>query len=182
METTPTRLTGDFLRISATDTLAVIGEILDYLTREEMTFKLKHPRDELELNRYERDQLGFTHLRFQRVHKDIPVHQATLDFHINPKNILYRYQGNYPATFDAEPEDTAIDDQQLVSLAGEALDTSLIKIEEKTLIYWLQKGQPVLCWKLIATTTPTQPWQLILDAGSFEIYSTLNLNQTGGTQ
>lgn len=83
--------------------------LMIFLRENSEIFKIQAPEMELKLLRSDDDELGFTHYRYARLIKEVPVYGDELILHVNNKSQLYMVNGQYHPTglLDSEPALTA---------------------------------------------------------------------------
>ena len=136
---TPKRLAGDLMKIKKQKN--TISDIFKLLQRESH-FKLDNPKKELHLLKNEQDELGFQHLTFGRMYKGINIWGDELKFHINNKNELYLFDGDYqpslPSNFSISPKLT---NRQAEETALKTLSLDYAQKEETKLLLKIGKNK-----------------------------------------
>ena len=172
---TPKRLVGAILQIKNADDAA--AELYSMIAHEPI-FKLAHPQKELRLLKSEKDNLGYLHLTFARVHAGIEIWGDELKFHINDKNELYLFDGNYqpslPDEFSASPTLTS---EEAEEAAKQTLTLSYANRDETKLFIFPSNLEYRTTWRVIVGKTQLSPdqWECLVDAETGDILYKSNL-------
>lgn len=109
-------------------------------------FKLSDPQKELRLKQAEGDALGFTHYRYERVHKGIPVLQDEVILHVNAQSVLYRFDGHYHPSFGLKAEPSVSGEKA----GGIALDAAasrrMERVDRAELVFYPAPSGMRLAW------------------------------------
>lgn len=73
---------------------------LKFIEEHSALFRLENPREELEVNRLETDELGLTHIRFDQVYDGLKVRSCQLGVHLRSDGSVYYFNGTYFPTPD----------------------------------------------------------------------------------
>lgn len=174
--TTPTHLSGTLYTFSSDEPDVILTELFEYIQTNQSTFHLIQPEEELQLEKQTKDELGFRHITLQRVHQAIPLKEEKLVFHVNKDKELYMFQGKYHPSLEKSRIASRFSQKKLAKITAKALDEKY-DIQENSLLYVFQDEQPVLCHKIIASSNPTNAWQLLIDADSGAIIEKQSLIQ-----
>ena len=172
---TPKRLSGDLMKLK--NQKNSISDIFKLLQRESH-FKLDNPKKELHLLKNEQDELGYQHLTFGRMYKGTNIWGDELKFHINNKNELYLFDGDYqpslPDTFSTSPKLT---NRQAEEAALKTLSLDYAQKEETKLFIFPSDTGYKTTWRVIVGKTQLSPdqWECLVDSESGDILYKSNL-------
>ncbi|MBN1482238.1 hypothetical protein EH223_08270 [candidate division KSB1 bacterium] len=175
---TPQRIEGAIMQLKHPDDPV---EELYALVEQEPLFKLSTPEKELVLVQKEKDELGYQHLTFARVHNNIKIWGDEIKFHLNDKNEAYLMNGHYQASL---PEDfstaTTLTRTEAEDAAKQALSFNYANQDETKLYIYPSDSGYHLAWRVIvgkARLAPDQ-WECLVDAQSGEILHKSSLIRT----
>lgn len=175
---TPERIEGTMIQLKNPEN--PIPELFDVMKREPL-FKLTSPQKELILRQKEKDELGYQHLTFARVHKGLEIWGDEIKFHLNDKNEIYLMNGHYQASLPKKfSTKTALKNRKAEEAAKQALSVSYANQEETTLVIFPTDSGYHLAWRVIvgkARLAPDQ-WECLVDAQSGEILHKSTLIRT----
>jgi len=116
-------------------------------------FKMRDAQAELSLAKSEVDQLAMTHVRFQQVHRGIPVAGAELAAHYDAAGRITSIDANYVSgiDIDVDPTITATVGQAAakadILAAMSAVDESKLEMSEGKLVVYAQDHAPTLAYE-----------------------------------
>jgi len=174
---TPEQMAGPIMQLKTTDPAP---ELLSLLEQEPL-FKLSKPVEELLLVKNEKDELGFQHLTYGRVHKGIEIWGDEIKFHINDKNELYRmdgvYQPSLPDNFSTAPKLTK---KEAEESAKQKLALAFVHQDETKLFIFPSDSGYKNAWRVIVAKARLAPdqWECLVDAESGDILFKSNLLRT----
>ncbi|HSO34796.1 MAG TPA: M4 family metallopeptidase [Labilithrix sp.] len=150
-------------------------------------FKMRDAQAELSLAKSEVDQLAMTHVRFQQVHRGIPVTGAELAAHYDAAGRITSIDANYVSGIDIEVN------PQIAASVGQAAaradilastpvaDESKLEMSEGKLVVYAQDHAPTLAYeyrtRAIFGSAPAI-WVTTVDAKTGEIIDRYNNLQT----
>ena len=150
-------------------------------------FKMRDAQAELSLAKSEVDQLAMTHVRFQQVHRGIPVAGAELAAHYDAAGRITSIDANYVSgiDIDVDPTITATVGQAAakadILAAMSAVDESKLEMSEGKLVVYAQDHAPTLAYeyrtRAIFGDHPAI-WVTTVDAKTGEIVDRYNNLQT----
>lgn len=109
-------------------------------------FGLKDPEQELRLIRAEGDELGFTHYRYERVNRGVPVLGDELILHVNAESVVYRFDGHYHPSFSLKAE-PSVSAEKAGSLALDAAaDRRMERVDRTDLVFYPAPSGMRLAW------------------------------------
>lgn len=140
------------------------GEILmQFLQENTEIFQIQAPESELRLLRSEDDELGFTHYRYARLIKEVPVFGDELILHVNNKDQLYMVNGEYHPSVVIKT-DPAITAEQAGAIALEKGAAHNMKAVDKTgLVFYPVEGKLHLAWEVVLSAGMNK-WVYFVDA------------------
>jgi Zn-dependent metalloprotease len=160
---TPATVQGNLADLSKIKTEKRLAPLLQFIKENPQLFKLNEPDTELHLLRSDRDDLGFIHYRFERVHKGVPIYGDELLFHVNAKSQLYQVNGTYHPSITADVE-PAIPAQKAGELALEqGVTHKMQKVDSATLSYYPFQEELHLTWYVILSGGMNK-WDYFIDA------------------
>lgn len=133
---------------------------------------LDAPRDELEVESIERDELGMHHVRLVRVHRGLPVVESDVVLHFAADGTLAVVNGRYPASlrldsiaasFDEAPLiDRAVDAARIAARArGEQTPDSTVEKPRTRRVVWPEPARIAL--EVLVDFAPHQRWLVYVD-------------------
>jgi Zn-dependent metalloprotease len=140
-------------------------------------FKLQQPHDELRCSAEETDELGLKHVRFQQIHREIPVWGRELNVHLDQQDRVYLVQGRYvptPQHVDTQP---SISVQRAIETVFKSLGVGRKNVEEdaaELVIYIKPPENTLLAYKVIAPG-----WMYFVDAVRGDIIDRIATRQAG---
>lgn len=149
-------------RSGARDALA-----LAFVTAHRSAFRLEDPPRELVATDATTDALGTTHVKLEQVFRRIPIVGAGLIVHIDESGAVYLVNGSYvptPAGLDTTAR-VGTDDalraatSEIPSLEGRCDECTLDLV-----IFPGAAGPPKLAWRIGASPSPSEGWELVIDA------------------
>lgn len=162
---TPTMVRGSLADLSKIKKEKRAEPLLQFLKENPDLFKLQSPEMELRLIRSEDDDLGFTHYRYERLIKDIPVYNDELIMHVNNKAEIYQVNGHYHPTVVLK-SDPAISEAKAGSLALEHGKTNKMqKVDKTELVFYPGKEGLSLAWH-VTLSGGMNTWDYFIDAQS----------------
>ena len=175
---TPEKLAGTILQLK--DKKNSADELLEMLDGE-FLFKLNKPKKELLLLQDDSDELGYQHLTFARIHKGVEIWGDELKFHINDKNELYLFNGDYhpslPKDVSISPTLTA---KEAEEAAKQALALSYTNQDETKLYIFPAESEYRPAWRVIVAKARLAPdqWECLVDAETGEVLHKSSLMRT----
>jgi|GEM_PF-595211 len=176
---TPIRVAGDLDVLTATKQENYPARIIAFVEKNKPLFKLKDPDLELKQIQVTTDELGFTHLTFQRLVNAVPIWGDELKFHLNAEKRLYLYNGRYhpslPSDFKVNPRITQEQAAQIVK--DDATRTNQAnKIRENELIVYPFQNEIKLSYRIniVGGALKVINWDYFIDSDSGKILNKVN--------
>ncbi len=160
---TPIRITGNLADLSGIQKEKRAESLIGFFGANADRFGLKNPGKELRLIRAEGDDLGFTHYRYERVHKGVPVLQDELILHVNAQSVLYRFDGHYHPSFSLQAE-PSVNAEKAGSLALDAASAQRMERVDRTeLVFYPAPSGMRLAWHVTLGGGLNQ-WEYVIDS------------------
>ncbi|HPM58869.1 MAG TPA: hypothetical protein PLN72_04755 [bacterium] len=142
--------------------------LLLFLKENSDTFKIQAPELELKLLRSDEDELGFTHYRYARLIREVPVYGDELTLHINNKSQLYMVNGQYHPTQlpESKPTLTAEKAEAIALEKGQA--HRMQAIDKTGLVFYPVEEGLRLAWHVILRGGLNK-WDYFIDAADGRI-------------
>lgn len=142
--------------------------LMIFLRENSEIFKIQAPEMELKLLRSDDDELGFTHYRYARLIKEVPVYGDELILHVNNKSQLYMVNGQYHPTglLDSEPALTAAKAGAIALEQG--LAHKMESVEQTALVFYPFEKELRLAWH-VTLRGGMAKWDYFVDAGDGRI-------------
>jgi len=139
------------------------GPLMQFVKENSQLFKLLAPDRELRLLRSEEDDLGFTHYRYERLHKEVPIYGDELILHVNAESQIYQANGAYHPSFTAaaEPSITAQKADTLALKQGVIHEMRVV--DKSTLVFYPVQEELRLAWQVILSGGMNK-WDYFIDA------------------
>ncbi len=139
-----------------------------FLKENGETFMIQTPDRELKLLRSDEDELGFTHYRYARLIKEVPVYGDELILHVNNKSQLYMVNGQYhPTQFpESKPALTAEKAGAIALEKGRA--HRMENVEQSALVFYPAEEGLRLAWHVILRGGLSK-WDYFIDAADGRI-------------
>jgi len=141
---------------------------LSFLTFYASAFRLDHPEDEFVVRSTERDELGFTHVKFEQQFRDLSILGAELIVHLDRASRVYLVNGSYIATPRSMDTTPAFGQERARQIAAEQIDAHSTCAEcPCDLVILAQRDHPPrLAYRVYLAPRLTERWELMLDAQS----------------
>ncbi len=160
---TPTLVRGALADFSKIKKEKRAKPLMQFVKENTQIFKLLAPDQELRLLRSEGDELGFTHYRYERLHKGVPIYGDELILHINAEASLYQVNGRYHPSITAAVE-PAVTAQKADTLALERGATHKMRtVDKSTLVFYPMEEDLLLAWHVILSGGMNK-WDCFIDA------------------
>jgi bacillolysin/thermolysin len=149
-----------------------------FLAQHGSLFGLRDQGSELRLVSSSKDELGFTHFRYQQLHSGLPVFGQQLVVHAKDDSVTAVGGRVTPNIVDAEPKlgsgeatrRALTATRAALSADGSPATGELRAIGTQALgWYTLQDGTPRLAYEVVVGQRADQRWQMYVDAGSGEV-------------
>ena len=138
---------------------------LEFLTANRGEFKLDRPLAELKVRSVETDQLGLSHIRFDQEYHGIPVKDADLIVHLDPRGEVYRVNGRYiptPSRIDIRP---SLPLAQAFSVVARDLGRDdCPNCKGKLIIFQAPSQSAALAWQVKTSNGFKQAYTVVVDA------------------
>ncbi|HNY92197.1 MAG TPA: hypothetical protein PKM23_11800 [bacterium] len=142
--------------------------LLLFLKENSDTFKIQAPELELKLLRSDEDELGFTHYRYARLIREVPVYGDELILHVNNKSQLYMVNGQYHPTQLPESKPALTAEKAGAIALAKGLAHRMESIEQTTLVYYPASEELRLAWHVILRGGLAK-WDYFIDAADGRI-------------
>ena len=144
---------------------------LFFLSTISEQLRLKDPSGELRLDSFAEDGLGFKHLRFGQIYRNLPAWGCELQVHWRSDGSLYLIDGHYIPTPEHINIRPLISSELALEKARDALSLSALKsAAEPPVELGLHRQQgrvsPLLAYRVILPSGLAHSWQIIIDAHS----------------
>lgn len=185
--TTPILIQGNLDSLKNIQPAQYETQILNFIKKNYQLFKLKKPEEELKLNHVKTDEIGFSHLTFQRQMKSVPVWADELKFHVNAEKILYQFNGRYRASlsddFNCQPQLSLIQAKELATTDARAT-IKTDSIQRSQLIIYPKDRQLYLAYFFNFQEQRLSPvnWDFFIDANTGKILEKRNNIRSNGSK
>ncbi|MDM7924927.1 MAG: hypothetical protein QUS35_02820 [bacterium] len=125
-------------------------------------FRLGDPEKELRLIRAEGDELGFTHYRYERANRGVPVLGDELILHVNTESVLFRFDGRYHPTFSLKAEPSVSAEKAGRLALDAAADRRMERVERNELIFYPTPSGMRLAWH-VTLAGGMNRWEYFID-------------------
>jgi bacillolysin len=160
---TPMLVRGDLADLSKIKKEKRAEPLMQFVKENLQLFKLLAPDQELRLLRSKEDELGFTHYRYERLHKGVPIYGDELILHVNAESHIYQANGQYHPSLTAAAK-PAITAQKADTLALERGVTHKMRVVDKsTLVFYPVQEDLRLAWYVILSGGMNK-WDYFIDA------------------
>ena len=160
---TPTLVRGTLADLSKIKKEKRAEPLLQFVKENPQLFKLNAPDQELRLLRSEGDDLGFTHYRYERVHKGVPIYGDELILHVNAESQIYQANGRYHPSIMAETE-PAITAEKAGTLALEqGVSHKMQNVAKSVLVFYPMQEELRLAWH-VTLSGGMNKWDYFMDA------------------
>lgn len=164
------------------------GTALGFLDTYRVLFDVDDVRTQLAAPRSAPDtQLGWMHLRFDQLHRGVPVFGRQLVVHLDGGNRVVAVNGRFAGaiTIDTEPTLTAADAEilavdyiiatQLDMLEQARVTHEVLTDHTQLMVYIDAGGKPRLTWQVsVFTESPLGVWKTFVNAGRPRVEHTYN--------
>jgi bacillolysin len=159
---TPRRIRGSLADLTRIKKDKRPEALLRFFGENPVLFKLSDPEKELRLERADKDEPGFTHYRYERVHRGVPVYGDELILHVDAESRLYQFDGNYHPSMkeSAEPSVNADKAARLAMEAGAA--RHMRRIDRTALVFYPAPDGIRLAWHVTLGGGMNQ-WEYFID-------------------
>jgi len=131
-------------------------------------FKLQQPANELLIKSDRTDELGFQHLRFARLHQNIPIWNDDLVVHINKKGEAYLVNGRYHASQEINGQ-AVVNAEKAASIALDAgKEKKLDRVDENEPV-WYPVGAGLRLAYHLVLSGENKSWDYFVAADNGEI-------------
>jgi Zn-dependent metalloprotease len=139
------------------------GVLLQFLQENTDIFKIQSPETELRLVRSDDDELGFTHFRYERLIKKVPVYGDELILHVNNKAQLYLVNGQYHPSqaIETKPAIPAGKAGEIALKEGQSYN--LQTIDNNSLVLYPSTEGLRLAWHIVLSGGMNR-WDFFIDA------------------
>ncbi len=137
-----------------------------FLNNQKALLGLAKPSEEMQFNRYDKDELGRRHLRYQQMHQGLPVWPAEAVVHIDAQGNVDAFDGGHIKTPKKGTLDPVLNKSDALINARKAVPGSeKTQAKEIVLIMYAPKNQePRLAWKMILPVSTSENWLVVIDA------------------
>jgi len=161
--TTPAQVKGDLADLSKIKKEKRTATLLQFLQENPEVFKIQSAATELHLLRSDDDELGFTHYRYARLLKEVPVFGDELILHVNKEGQLYMVNGHYHPTQVVKSE-PALSSKKAGAIALEqGKAQGMQSIEKSGLVFYPVQGALHLAWEILLSGGMNK-WVYFVDA------------------
>ncbi len=160
---TPAQVKGNLADLSKIKKEKRQTTLIQFLQENPDVFRIQAPATELHLLRSEDDELGFTHYRYARLLKEVPVFGDELILHVNKQGQLYMVNGRYHPTqvVKSEPALSAEKAGAIALEQGKA--HAMQSIEKSGLVFYPVDGNLQLAWEVLLSGGMNK-WVYFVDA------------------
>jgi Zn-dependent metalloprotease len=158
---------------------------LAFLCANHSLFQLVAPSDELSVKAEIKDDLGFTHIKFQQSYKGVSVWASEINLHLNPQNQVYLIQGRYIPTPESVNIQPVLTEKDAMGIVAEKLgkDRSVCPgCRCEIIIFADTNVAPCLSYRIEATPSLTEGWEFFIDANSGAVLNKLPTVFNGKSQ
>lgn len=148
-----------------------VAASIQFFEEHKGAYRMISPVDELVVKRIDRDDLGFSHVRFTQLHEGLRVIGGDLITHFTASGTLRTVNGNYVPDIDLD-----VTTKFAVSDATEVAATDLKSFfgdgtpDTPELVVFPWEGTNYLAWRLfLKSDTPMGRWEYFVDAKSGEV-------------
>lgn len=145
---------------------ADLGLIGDFLAANGQLLRLRDPAAELALASYEKDPLGFRHVRYRQVFRGIPVWPAEVTFHVGTHGFLDSMDGfSVPTPRKVVTQPVFGPHAAEEKARNEVPEGGSGEVSSQELIIFAYDGRnPRLAWKIRLLVSPLSDWLVVVDA------------------
>lgn len=146
----------------------------NFLENAKELMNIENPSSEFEPILTQTDELGMTHVKYQQIHKGIPVYGAEVIVHFDHKNQILN--GRYLSTPTVDDVTPQLDNNQVESLVIAEVGGIVNLEEDKFNLFDFEKitsdlviYEDRLCYELTVYKNIVDRWEYIVDAKSGEV-------------
>jgi Zn-dependent metalloprotease len=139
-----------------------------FLKENVLLFKIADPDRELRLLRADGDDLGFTHYRYERLHREVPVYGDELILHVNDKSQVYQVNCNYHASLAAAAAPSLAAEKAGTLALEQGAGKGMLKVEETALVFYPVRENVRLSWHVMLSGGMNQ-WEYFIDAATGDV-------------
>jgi thermolysin len=159
-----------------TDYANEYATIMAFLELNKKIYKIINPKEELVINRIEKDRSGNQHLRLYQYYNGLRVIGGNLISHFDNEGKLKAVNGFYQSGIDVsttpviEPSDAS-----MIAVTDLAGFFGLANPQEPELVLFPWQDEYILCWHLfLLSDDPLGRWEYFVDAKTSEIVFSIN--------
>jgi bacillolysin len=160
---TPTLVRGNLADLSDINKEKRAKPLLQFIKENPQVFKLDAPDQELRLLRSEKDDLGFVHYRYERLHKGVPIYGDELILHVNDKSQLYQANGQYHASLSIATEHVITAEKAGILALEQGVAHKMKNVDKTTLVFYPAQDVLHLAWHVILSGGMNK-WDYFIDA------------------
>ncbi|MBM4169664.1 MAG: PKD domain-containing protein [Ignavibacteria bacterium] len=163
---TPTFFSGilTLARVTGRSTEELQRVVFEFLKDQKIIFKIDDPQNELKLLHSQIDELGMAHLKFNRVHKGVPIWGSQLIAHFSKEGILQTVNGRYHPSIELNTN-PSIGDQEAIRIAQLEVRDHTSEASAELYVY-PKDGVFVLAWRVRLPSFKFPNMNVFIDAST----------------
>jgi bacillolysin len=136
--------------------------LMQFIKENARLFKLNTPDQELRLLRSDGDDLGFTHYRYERLHKGVPIYSDELILHVNAKSQIFEVDGHYHPSITAAAAPAITAEKAGVLAKEQGVIHKMQRVDTTALVFYPVEDDLCLAWHVTLGGGMNQ-WDYFID-------------------
>ncbi len=165
---TPEWIQGKLLNLAKIKAENRADSLLAFMAVNPEIFKLHQPANELKVKSDRTDELGYQHLRFSRLHQNIPIWNDDLVIHINKKGEAYLVNGRYHASQEIVGQAVVSAEKAAAVALDAAKEKKLDRVDENEPV-WYPAGAGLRLAHHLVLSGENKSWDYFVAADNGEI-------------